>query len=389
MLPLTCVIIEKMTEVTKPGGSAEKYKEVGARWLEGDLNSHRETDRKTQDINVRREVAVKLRGHEFGRLRLGTLSYVSEFTPDGVAWYFPGGDRRYGMAVLVDKQGEIIKKDPVQPRGSFSEGLCATNEGYMDTAGKIHELGESLYEGTFNNGVAKTETLGGDFVFIDRNGKTIYKAEEAKDFSDGLAAVKTENGWNFIDTLGKEVFPDGFEKASSFNNGVAAVKKDGRWIVIDKDGRQIPTERTFTYIGPFNEGLAWATDGKKAFLIDAEGQTITSFPIHGLNSSIPDYYLPQPFHNGWAVIKVEGYKKTFINPAGLLMPESFSFVEDFNEGVALITDKNNDTYYIDADGRRIEEFGIRTAEENMWERPVSLIGRIKNLIGRRKLAGQK
>ena len=65
------------------------------------------------------------------------------------------------------------------------------------------------------------------------------KYEAAHLFNDDTyAAVRTDKGWTFIDTDGKEVFKNTyFDDARSFSNGYAAIKKDGKWGFINAEGK--------------------------------------------------------------------------------------------------------------------------------------------------------
>ena len=64
--------------------------------------------------------------------------------------------------------------------------------------------------------------------------KPVY--DDASMFSDGLAAVKTNSRWGFIDEKGVLVIPTVFEQAKSFSNGRAEVVIDGKTYYIDKKG---------------------------------------------------------------------------------------------------------------------------------------------------------
>ena len=61
-----------------------------------------------------------------------------------------------------------------------------------------------------------------------------YKYDGAKDFSEGLAAVKLNGKWGYIDDTGKEVIPLKYDNAWRFSNGLAEVKLNGKWGCIDK-----------------------------------------------------------------------------------------------------------------------------------------------------------
>ncbi len=60
--------------------------------------------------------------------------------------------------------------------------------------------------------------------------------ESARDFQEGLAAVRMDGQWGFINGAGIPVIPAQFEQAQSFREGLAAVKIDGKWGFINRAG---------------------------------------------------------------------------------------------------------------------------------------------------------
>ena len=65
------------------------------------------------------------------------------------------------------------------------------------------------------------------------------KYDLAGSFSEGLAAVKLNGKYGFIDKTGKEVIPLKYDGAYSFRKGLAKVKLNGKWIKIDKNGNRV------------------------------------------------------------------------------------------------------------------------------------------------------
>lgn len=57
----------------------------------------------------------------------------------------------------------------------------------------------------------------------------------AENFSEGLAAVKINGKWGFIDKTGKMVIPATFSGAKDFSEGLAAVEINGKWGYIRYD----------------------------------------------------------------------------------------------------------------------------------------------------------
>lgn len=77
------------------------------------------------------------------------------------------------------------------------------------------------------------------FGFLNEDGSVaIYPVyERVRDFSpDGLALVKRNGRWGYVDPSGNEVIRPEFEDAASFNKGIAAVKVNGKWGLVNRDG---------------------------------------------------------------------------------------------------------------------------------------------------------
>ena len=78
----------------------------------------------------------------------------------------------------------------------------------------------------------------GWYGFINNKGKEVIPCEyyEARDFSDGVAAVAGKGGWGYIDKNNNVVIPFFFEDADDFIDGFARVLHAGNFYIIDKEG---------------------------------------------------------------------------------------------------------------------------------------------------------
>lgn len=101
----------------------------------------------------------------------------------------------------------------------------------------------------------------------DLNTKTeVFQAipciyEEARDFSDGLAHVRLNGKWSFIDNKGTEIIKcegDEIHEYSDFKNGLSIVAfehyGDNKFYFINKQGKKI--SNIYNHVSDFNEGLA-------------------------------------------------------------------------------------------------------------------------------------
>ncbi|HQP50265.1 MAG TPA: WG repeat-containing protein [Spirochaetota bacterium] len=183
--------------------------------------------------------------------------------------------------------------------------------------------------------------------------------EDAIKFSEGLAAVRFEGKWGFVDaSKGDAVFiinPQ-FEKAYSFSDGLAAVKVGGKWGYVDNSGQFIINPQ-FDEAFAFNEGVARVKSAseKKYGFINRRGKYIVS----------PLYDEASWFVEGLAAVK-KGGKWGYIDNSGawVIQPE-YDVALNFSEGFAAVgkyipvadTKKETLKYgFIDKTGNQIINF---------------------------------
>ncbi|MFR6236861.1 MAG: WG repeat-containing protein [Parabacteroides distasonis] len=64
--------------------------------------------------------------------------------------------------------------------------------------------------------------------------------ESAFRFEEGLAMVKKNGRYGFIDKYGKEVIPLIYENIPySFSDGLAKVKREGKWGYVNNQGEEV------------------------------------------------------------------------------------------------------------------------------------------------------
>lgn len=95
--------------------------------------------------------------------------------------------------------------------------------------------------GTFGDGLAPVK-LNGKYGYINRNGQNIipYKYDFASMFCEGLARVRLNGKYGFVDTSGQQVIVFKYNDATDFKDGLASVSIGGKTGFIDK------TEQWFT-----------------------------------------------------------------------------------------------------------------------------------------------
>lgn len=114
--------------------------------------------------------------------------------------------------------------------------------------------------------------------------------EDASRFSEGLAAVKQNGKWGYIDTDGKTVIPFDYDYAFSFNEGVAVVGKLGPHTYTSWEGAQ--TEE-MCFLGFVDHSGAYTPFQTMDYMLDTPALTaFCTYP--SFLESDQDYF----FHNG-------------------------------------------------------------------------------------------
>ena len=114
--------------------------------------------------------------------------------------------------------------------------------------------------------------------YIDSRGKYAIKAkfQEAGQFSEGLAFVKSGNKYGYISELVMFVIPAIYDSAEPFNNQLAICSQNGNYGVIDNSGREII---------PFKYTSLMESENHKYYIGKKEGLQST-FIILSDNSSV-------------------------------------------------------------------------------------------------------
>lgn len=229
---------------------------------------------------------------------------IRQFTPKPIYLDFPG------LKGFRDKSGNIVIKPEYAEVGPFREGLArVVLDGQCYVANP-----ESWATGTPTTGMASSCGAPPDDVtrpcgtgFINHESKLVIPAafESARDFQEGLAAIRTAMGWGFIDTGGKLVIGPQHELVRSFRNGLAPFRANKKWGFLDRTGR-IRVAPVYDEVGEFSQGLAVVTRGKQQRYIDESGNTAIKGP----------FVEATPFVLGLAATRTTKDKVTYIDRTG-------------------------------------------------------------------------
>jgi len=185
--------------------------------------------------------------------------------------------------------------------------------------------------------------------FSDANKNLLIQAwyDDARPFSEGLAMVKLNGKYGYIDKSGKELIPFKYDLAHyldlghNFSEGLAAVILNGKYGYIDKSGKEvIPFKYDLGH--DFSEGLAEVVLNDKCGYIDKSGKEVS--PLK--------YYVVYNFSEGLAAVILND-KWGYINKSGKeVIPLMYDHGRDFSEGLAAV--RLNGKYgYIDKSGKEV------------------------------------
>ena len=112
----------------------------------------------------------------------------------------------------------------------------------------------------------------GKYGYIDDSGDTKIdgKYDSAKDFSEGLAAVRMGDRWGYIDQDGDFAIALGYDSAEPFDGWRAKVQKNSLYGYIDHNNNQVIACQ-FDEIGDWTDGKAYAWQNGKVGIIDDAG----------------------------------------------------------------------------------------------------------------------
>lgn len=156
---------------------------------------------------------------------------------------------------------------------SFVDGIAAVNSSgtwtLVDTA--LSPISEAKFDdiklfanGAYVNDGIMIASQSGRYGMYDAEGNQIcdFTAADMDVYMGGYIAYQNDNGsWGYIDTEGEEAIPAGFEQARSFSNGLAAVCQDDSWGFINRDG-SVVIDYQFYDVSYFNQsGCCFISNG--------------------------------------------------------------------------------------------------------------------------------
>jgi hypothetical protein len=213
----------------------------------------------------------------------------------------------------------------------------------------------------------------GENRFLDDNGNSLnISFDEARQFSEGLAAVRRGDKWGYVDRAGGQALAFQYEDASTFSGGLAEVTKDGKSFFIDKAGEKIFEVPNRTVIGSFSDGFAtYQPDKGPVGYVDSKGRVVIE----------PKFHYAGDFSEGLAKISPQGTTRWgFVNRKGeVVVSPIYDDAYAFSNGLASVK-RNGRWGYIDKLGKVAIPFRFDEAYEfecgGAWVRLDGKIGHI-------------
>ncbi|WP_219837597.1 WG repeat-containing protein [Paenibacillus sp. R14(2021)] len=228
---------------------------------------------------------------------------------NGVAWVNDG----LGWN-LIDKKGNTIANKHYQVAFPFIEGLARVAEnreygwGYIDKKGKVViPLQYKFAPFDFTEGFATVKDMQEQYYLIDAKGKTTaFGSHTVTNFDNGFAVVGTPGTkqWAIYNKSGQlNTLSEKYDLMVEFHEGMAPIRVNHKWGFIDQSGKKVipPQYEEFNYdMGTtngnpiFQEGLAAAVqkNGKMGF-IDKTGKIVVPFiydHVHDFSGGIASVY---------------------------------------------------------------------------------------------------
>jgi hypothetical protein len=254
---------------------------------------------------------------------------------------------RYGY---IDNTGKVVVQPQFVWGSDFKDDLAD-----VYVCGRMVSMDEKGNLLPHVQAKLEARKIGDKFGFVDASGQFRIPAQydEARWFSEGLAAVRVGSKWGYIDEAGQTAIDFQYGSAGAFEHGRAGVifgeyrrvneiaeisANADRHGIIDKTGRIIV--KGLDSIGGIFEGRMAAEKNDRWAYLDADGVAVTRFIYEDASR----------FVDGLAAVRKNG-KWGYIDENGkVVIPFKFEEVDKFSEGLAVIK-KDGKSGYIDKNGR--------------------------------------
>jgi hypothetical protein len=219
-------------------------------------------------------------------------------------------------------------------RGLGSVYVCG-HYASIDSSGTIRPLRVAV------PGQLQPQREGQKIGFVTEDGRFRINPsfDDAKPFSEGLAAVQIGEKWGFVDASGKQAIRPQFTAAYSFREGVATAEANSSSVLIDRSGNVLASGFSFLE-GIVSHGRIPARKDDKSGYLDLRGRVAIPFVYDSVRS----------FSSGLAAVEKAG-KWGYVDTGGrLIIPFEFDDAGLFGSGLAPVKIGTR-TAFIDTSGR--------------------------------------
>ncbi|MFY7789164.1 MAG: WG repeat-containing protein, partial [Thermoflexibacteraceae bacterium] len=198
----------------------------------------------------------------------------------------------------------------------------------------------------FNDNIAKYKYK---CKYVDTTGKIVLNFTNqfyfCYDFNEKRAKVRFNNKEEgFINTHGQVITKKRYEVIthdSQFKEGLAVVKYEKKYGYIDRNGNEVIAPQ-YEEAASFSEGLALVGNGALYGMINKHNQLIVPFLYNDIQS----------FHNGFAIFTKNGLKGVINKQGKEIVPAQYDEIDNFEGGMAAVY-FNNTVGFIDTTGRLV------------------------------------
>ncbi|GAB4240675.1 MAG: hypothetical protein Tsb0034_17250 [Ekhidna sp.] len=182
-------------------------------------------------------------------------------------------------------------------------------------------------------------------ILMNKNNEVLFNGEEVQSIGgigDDYILIEKDNRWGFSDGQGRLRISNRYEEAKPFSDGLAAIMLRGRWGFIDKDER-IAIQPYYDEVGHFKDGLCTVSKSGAYGLIDLDGKVVLSFDYQKIERQATGNY---------RVIDQKG-KVGLVNSEGIfLLRPIYESLDDIGDERVIIA-QNNKYGLLDYKGRQI------------------------------------
>ena len=290
---------------------------------------------------------------------------------------------------IINKKGEVISNLKLKEVYDYEHGVAIAKKndayGLIDTKGhwivspKFHKI---LPFNKHQTAIAHASP--GKHVLINTNGEhiTFHQFDSIDDFHEGLALVKLNGKYGYVDTLGNLKIEAKFDEAHPFSNGLAKVKlsknealaltnldhakKHPKYSFINPSGEIVIADLAYDHIHAFSNDMALVYLKNEKFFINKTGlpeldlknkdlEIVSGFEeekaVVQHKWTHREYYIDKdgdklfgktfqqchPFKNGIAIVKEEGKYGLLAENGTLLIDFKYDQIKDFENGFSEVS----------------------------------------------------